>query len=69
MKKVYLIGFRGTGFRDTKYNTEPGRLRTGHMGSRFEGDEERIIGFHPTEVAIQETEGAAAGLGHRRAGS
>jgi hypothetical protein len=53
MKKIYLIGFRGTGFRDTRYAKEPALIRGGHVGIAFEGDEARILGFHPTPEATQ----------------
>lgn len=53
MKKVYLIGFRGTGFRDEKYAHEPALICAGHVGFAFEGDEMRIFGFHPSPEAAQ----------------
>lgn len=53
MKKIYLIGFRGTGFRDARFNQEPALIRAGHVGFAFEGEPKRILGFHPTEEASQ----------------
>lgn len=53
MKTIYLIGFRGTGFRDHKYSNEPALIRAGHVGIAFEGDEMQIYGFHPTPEAAE----------------
>lgn len=50
-KKVYLIGFRGTGFSDDRYTQEPALVRAGHIGLAFEGAEFLILGFHPTAEA------------------
>jgi hypothetical protein len=53
MKKIYLIGFRGTGFQDRRYVQEAALIRAGHVGFAFEGDETQIFGFHPTPEAIE----------------
>lgn len=53
MKNIYLIGFRGTGFRNLKFTTEPGLIRAGHVGFFFEGQPEKIYGFHPTTGAVE----------------
>ena len=53
MKNVYLIGFRGTGFRDEQYAHEAALIRAGHVGIAFEGEEMLIYGFHPTPEAAQ----------------
>jgi len=42
MKKIYLIAFRGTGFRDEKFVGEDTLIRAGHVGFSFEGDETSI---------------------------
>ena len=52
MKHVYLVGFRGTGFRNQQYQNEPLLIRAGHVGFYFEDDPQRIFGFHPTEQAV-----------------
>lgn len=57
MKKIYLLVFQGKGFRDTRFQAEDALIRAGHLGICFEGDERRIIGFHPTEEAIAEAGG------------
>jgi hypothetical protein len=51
MKHIYLIGFRGTGFRDKRFENEPTLIRAGHVGFAFEDDEMQIYGFHPTAEA------------------
>jgi hypothetical protein len=51
MKRVYLIGFRGTGFRNERYKDESLLIRAGHVGFYFEDEPDRIFGFHPTEQA------------------
>jgi hypothetical protein len=53
MKKIYLIGFRGTGFRSEPFKQESLLIRAGHVGFSFEGEEEVIFGFHPTEEACR----------------
>jgi hypothetical protein len=53
MKQIYLIGFRGTGFRLEQFKREPLLIRAGHVGFAFEGDEKRIFGFHPTVEAVK----------------
>jgi hypothetical protein len=53
MKKIYLIAFRGTGFRDEKFVHENTLIRAGHVGFSFEGDETSIFGFHPTPEAVK----------------
>jgi hypothetical protein len=62
MKKVYLIGFRGTGFRDAKFRGEPALIRAGHVGIAFEGAEDRILGFHPTPEAVAAVGGDEAAI-------
>ena len=62
MKKIYLIGFRGTGFRDAKFSREPALIRAGHVAIAFEGDENRILGFHPTWEAIEAVGGEEAAI-------
>ena len=62
MKNVYLIGFRGTGFRDQKYAQAPALLRAGHVGLAFEGSEALIIGFHPTEAPVNGVGGEDAAI-------
>jgi hypothetical protein len=52
MRKIYLIGFRGTGFRAKQFSHEPALIRAGHVGFFFEGFEETIWGFHPAPEAI-----------------
>lgn len=51
MPNVYIIGFRGTGFRDTRYSRENTLIRAGHVGLSFEGEEDTILGFRPTQEA------------------
>lgn len=68
MKKVYLIGFRGTGFRDARYRAEPALIRAGHVGIAFEEDEDRIIGFHPTPEAVERVGGNDSAIEHLKAG-
>jgi len=53
MKTIWLIGFRGTSFRAEQYKDESLLIRAGHVGFAFEGDEERIFGFHPTDAAAR----------------
>lgn len=60
MKKIYLIGFRGTGFRDARFRHEPALIRAGHVAIAFEGSEEHILGFHPTPEAVAEAGGEEA---------
>ena len=62
MKKIYLIGFRGTGFRDMKFSHEPALIRAGHVAIAFEGFEENILGFHPTPEAIDAVGGEDAAI-------
>ena len=50
MKKIYLIGFRGTGFRDAKFSGEPALIRAGHVAIAFEGFEDRILGFRDCKI-------------------
>lgn len=52
MKNVYLVGFRGAGFRNKQYQNEPLLIRAGHVGFYFEDEPERIFGFHPTVEAV-----------------
>ena len=67
MKRIYLIGFRGTGFRDKQFANEPALIRAGHVGFAFEGDEMQIYGFHPTPQAVAGIGGAARAIEHLRA--
>jgi len=53
VKQIYLIGFRGTGLRLGQFKNEPLLIRVGHVGFYFEGDENRVFGFHPTVEAAQ----------------
>jgi hypothetical protein len=57
MKQVYLVGFRGTGFRDSRFIDQDPLIRAGHVGIAFEGYEGRIIGFHPTPEAVERVGG------------
>lgn len=68
MKKVYLIGFRGTGFRDARFQDEPALVRAGHVALAFEGNETRIIGFHPTPQAVERIGGEEAAINWLKAG-
>lgn len=51
MSSIYIVGFRGTGFRDAQFNQEHALIRAGHVGIAFEDEPKRIFGFHPTEEA------------------
>jgi len=62
MKKIYLIAFRGTGFRDEKFVGEDTLIRAGHVGFSFEGDDASILGFHPTQKAVEDVGGEAAAI-------
>jgi hypothetical protein len=62
MKKIYLLGFRGTGFADPQYATEPALIRAGHVGIAFEDDPPLILGFHPTEAEIARVGGEEAAI-------
>jgi hypothetical protein len=57
VKKIYLIGFRGTGFNLLEYAGEPALLQAGHVGFAFEDDPNFILGFHPTLEAIERAGG------------
>jgi hypothetical protein len=60
MKRIRLVGFRGTG--DTPpYQAEDGLIQLGHVGICFEGDE-IIYGFHPTQAAIVGKGGVKAAI-------
>jgi hypothetical protein len=69
MKKVYLIGFRGTGFREEQFKNEPALIRAGHVGIAFEGDEENVIGFHPTLEAVEQVGGGDAAIAWLKSGN
>ena len=56
--KVYLLGFRGVGF---KVKDEFALIRAGHVGWQLEGDD-RIFGFHPTPTAIEAAGGEEAAI-------
>ena len=58
-KTVYLIGFRGVGWRDPRYRNEGELIKAGHIGIRFPDDNE-IYGFHPTDKAVTDAGGEAA---------
>lgn len=58
--KIYVIGFRGTGFRDPRYKSEHPLIRAGHVGVAFEGNEGNIYGFSPTQSAVEQ----AGGIDH-----
>jgi hypothetical protein len=62
MKKIYLLGFRGTGFADLQYAAEPALIRAGHVGIAFEDDPTLILGFHPTEAEIARVGGEEAAI-------
>lgn len=53
VKKIYLIGFRGTGFRDERFKAENALIRAGHVGFSFQDERHVIWGFHPTPQAIE----------------
>lgn len=53
MKRIFIVGFRGTGFRSKPYKHETLLIRAGHVGFYFEGEENLIFGFHPTEAACR----------------
>lgn len=53
MKRVFIIGFRGVGFRNAEYKNEPLLIRAGHVGFSFEGEEDIVLGFRPTEEASE----------------
>jgi len=53
MKQIYIIGFRGTGFRSEPFKRESLLIRAGHVGFYFEGEDDLIFGFHPTEEACR----------------
>jgi hypothetical protein len=53
MKRIFIVGFRGAGFRSEPYKRESLLIRAGHVGFYFEGEEEVIFGFHPTEEACR----------------
>jgi hypothetical protein len=53
MKRIFIVGFRGTGFRSESYKHESLLIRAGHVGFYFEDEEEVIFGFHPTEEACR----------------
>lgn len=62
MKKIYLIGFRGTSFQAPEYKTEPALIRAGHVGFAFEDDPQFILGFHPTLEAVEAVGGEEAAI-------
>jgi hypothetical protein len=62
MKKIYLIGFRGTGFRDEKFKKENALIRSGHVGFYFDDKDKIILGFHPTGKAIEAIGGEEAAI-------
>jgi hypothetical protein len=66
MKKIFLIGFRGTGFIDPQYLNEPALIRAGHVGIAFEGEIDFILGFHPTSEAIVAIGGEDIAIEHLR---
>lgn len=62
MKKIYLIGFRGTSFQALEYKAELALIRAGHVGFAFENDSQFMLGFHPTPEAIEAVGGEAAAI-------
>lgn len=62
MKRVYFIGFLGTGIRDVRYQKEHGLIQLGHVGLAFEGEPALMLGFHPTPEAIEAIGGQEAAL-------
>ena len=56
MKRIYILGFRGKGIRDHRFDNEP-LISAGHVGIAFEGYDGSIIGFHPTDKAIRDAGG------------
>jgi hypothetical protein len=57
VKSILLIGFRGTGFHDSRYRNEPALIQAGHVGIVFEDHPKDIYGFHPTQLAIEQIGG------------
>ncbi|MCI0712583.1 MAG: hypothetical protein L0154_20675 [Chloroflexi bacterium] len=55
--EVKIVAFRGTGFRNSEYKSEPGLVRSGHVGIIFEEDVHTIYGFHPTSQAEEDAGG------------
>jgi len=53
MKKIYLIGFRGTSFQALEYKAELALIRAGHVGFAFENDSQFMLGFHPTPKRLK----------------
>ena len=68
MKHIYLIGFQGTGHRDTRYVNEAGLILVGHVGFAFEGEPHIIFGFHPTEESAAKIGDTAAVISALRQG-
>lgn len=54
MKKVYLVGFRGVGFKNRAFEDEDALIWAGHVGFCFEDEEYLIYGFHPTPEASEQ---------------
>lgn len=67
MKRIYLVGFRGTGFRDVNFSAEPALIWAGHVGIMFEDDPGLILGFHPTEEAVKAAGGTQEAVQRLRA--
>lgn len=51
MKRVFLVGFRGGGFRNSVFAQEDPLIKAGHVGLFFENEKGLIYGFHPTAEA------------------
>jgi len=62
MKRITLIGFRGTSFQIPEYQNEPALIRAGHVGFAFEDEPDLILGFHPTPEAIEAIGGEEAAI-------
>jgi len=62
MKKIYLLGFRGTSFQAIEYKQESALIRAGHVGFAFEDEPDFIFGFHPTPEAVEAVGGEEAAI-------
>jgi hypothetical protein len=56
---IYLIGFRGVGFKDPAYQSESPLIQAGHVGWYF-AEESVIYGFHPTSETVADYGGMTA---------
>lgn len=64
MKTIYLVGFRGVGYRMEAFKDESLLIKVGHVGFAFEGEEGRVFGFHPTTDAARAIGEDAAIIAH-----